>query len=111
MMSSPVCLMVVVSHDARWLQETVQGLNALAAQHEITRAEYREAQKGIAFLAPQSRPCVTTAFTLYKDILDRIEEIDFAVFSQRATVGKGRRLQVFVGGLVRARRARRTRAA
>lgn len=84
---------------------------ALAAQHEITRAEYREAQKGIAFLAPQSRPCVTTAFTLYKDILDRIEEIDFAVFSQRATVGKGRRLQVFVGGLVRARRARRTRAA
>ena len=28
--------MVVVSHDARWLQETVQGLNALAAQHEVS---------------------------------------------------------------------------
>jgi len=80
---------------------------ALAAQHDITRAVYREAQKGIAILAPQSRPCVTTAFTLYKEILDRIEDIDFAVFSERATVGKGRRVQVFVGGLLAARRARR----
>jgi phytoene synthase len=80
---------------------------ALAAQHEITRAIYREAQKGIALLAPQSRPCVMTAFTLYSEILDRIEDIDFAVFSERASVGKGRRLQVFTGGLMRARRARR----
>lgn len=81
--------------------------NALAAQHDITREVYREAHKGIAVLAPQSRPCVTTAFTLYKEILDRIEEIDFAVFSERATVGKVRRVQVFVGGLINARRARR----
>ena len=84
---------------------------ALAAQHEITRGIYRKAHKGIALLAPQSRPCVTTAFTLYSEILDRIEDIDFEVFSERASVGKGRRLQVFTGGLVRARRARRTAAA
>lgn len=84
---------------------------ALAAQHEITRAIYREAHKGIALLAPQSRPCVTAAFTLYSEILDRIEDIDFAVFSQRASVGMGRRLQVFTGGLVRAHRARRLSAA
>lgn len=84
---------------------------ALAAQHEITRAIYREAYKGIALLAPQSRPCVTAAFTLYSEILDRIEEIDFEVFSQRASVGMGRRLQVFTGGLVRAHRARRLPAA
>ncbi len=83
---------------------------ALAAQHEITRAEYREAHKAIALLAPQSRPCVTTAFTLYSEILDRIEDIDFAVFSERASVGMGRRLRVFTGGLVRARRARRLAA-
>ena len=83
---------------------------AMAAQHEITRAIYREAQKGIALLAPQSRPCVTAAFTLYSEILDRIEDIDYAVFSQRASVGMGRRLQVFTGGLVRARRARRLAA-
>ena len=36
-------------------------------------------------LAPWSRPCVATALTLYSEILDRIEAIDFAVFSQRAT--------------------------
>lgn len=79
---------------------------ALEAQHAITREIYREANKGIALLAPQSRPCVRTAFTLYSEILDRIEEIDFEVFSRRASVGKVRRLQVFAGGLVRAKRAR-----
>lgn len=80
---------------------------ALAAQHETTRRIYQQAHRGIALLAPQSRPCVTAAFTLYSEILDRIEDIDFAVFSQRASVGMGRRLRVFTGGLVRARRARR----
>lgn len=84
---------------------------AMAAQHEVTRAIYREAHKAIALLAPQSRPCVTAAYTLYSEILDRIEDIDYAVFSQRASVGMGRRLQVFTGGLVRARRARRLSAA
>ena len=80
---------------------------ALAAQHEITRGIYREANKGIALLAPSSRPCVRTAFTLYSEILDRIEDIYFAVFSERASVGLPRRMTVFSGGLIRARRARR----
>ena len=48
------------------------------------------------------RPCIAAALTLYSEILDRIEEIDFAVFSQRATVGTARRLQVAGGGLVEA---------
>ena len=81
---------------------------ALAAQHAVTREVYAFARKGIDLLAPQSRPCVETALTLYSEILDRIEAIDFAVFSQRATVGKGRRLQVASRGLIRAWRARRT---
>ena len=34
---------------------------------------------------PRSRPCVSAALTLYSEILDRIEDIDFAIFSQRAT--------------------------
>jgi len=83
---------------------------ALHAQHEITRGVYREARKGIALLAPHSRPCVVTAFTLYSEILDRIEAIDFAVFRERASVGVGRRLQVFGGGLLRSARARRAPA-
>lgn len=97
--------MLTWCHDHQRTEPRVR--RALAAQHEITRAVYREAYKGIALLAPQSRPCVMTAFTLYAEILDRIEDIDFAVFSERASVGMGRRLQVFTGGLVKARRARR----
>ena len=79
---------------------------ALEEQHAITRGIYAQAHKGIALLAPQSRPCVTAAYTLYSEILDRIEAIDFSVFSQRASVGVGRRIRVFTTGLVRARRAR-----
>jgi len=40
--------------------------------------------------------------TLYSEILDRIEELDFAVFSQRATVGTGRRIKVAANGLAKA---------
>ena len=92
-------------HRSRRTDQRVR--QALAAQHDITRGIYREARKGIALLAPQSRPCVTTAFTLYSEILDRIEALDFEVFSQRASVGTARRVRVFASGLVRARRARR----
>ena len=76
--------------------------DALAAQHRITRDIYRYAADGIALLAPRSRPCVATALTLYSEILDRIEAGGFSVFSQRATVGMTRRLQVAGGGLLRA---------
>lgn len=96
-------------HDNRRTDPKVR--RALAAQHDIARAVYREARKGIALLAPQSRPCVATAFTLYSEILDRIEAIDFAVFNQRASVGVGRRARVFAAGLIRARRARKYGAA
>ena len=80
--------------------------SALADQHQITREVYRYAAGGIAQLAPRSRPCVATALTLYSEILDRIEESDFAVFSGRATVGTARRLRVAGGGLLRSWRAR-----
>ena len=46
-----------------------------------------------------------------QQILDRMEELDFEVFSRRASVGMGRRLQVAGGGLMKAwaERARGTR--
>jgi 15-cis-phytoene synthase len=81
--------------------------SALADQHAIARGVYRYAAEGVALLEPRSRPCVSTALTLYSEILDRIEDSDFAVFSQRATVGNGRRLRVAAAGLYRAWRARR----
>ena len=81
---------------------------ALAEQHAATRRIYQIARTGIELLDPRSRPCVDAAFTLYSEILDRIENIDYAIFSQRATVGTARRLQVAAVGLVRAWRARAT---
>ena len=79
---------------------------ALVEQHAATRRIYDYARHGIALLHPRSRPCIAAALTLYSEILDRIEELDFAVFNQRATVGMGRRLQVAGGGLVKAWAAR-----
>jgi phytoene synthase len=79
---------------------------ALADQHATTRAIYRYASAGIAYLEPVSRPCVATALALYSEILDRIEDLDFAVFAQRARVGKARRLQVAAPALARALWAR-----
>ena len=75
--------------------------NALAYQHDIARQIYRYAEDGISLLAPRSRACVATALTLYSEILDRIEDCDFAVFSRRATVGTARRLGVAGTGLLR----------
>ena len=81
---------------------------ALTEQHAITRAVYDFAEHGIALLAPRSRPCVQAAYTLYSEILDCIEDIDFAIFDQRATVGTSRRVRVAAAGLAKVWRARLT---
>jgi 15-cis-phytoene synthase len=79
---------------------------ALIEQHALTHSIYDHAERGIALLAPQSRPCIRAALTLYSEILDCIEEMNFEVFSRRATVSNGRRLQVAGRGLINAWRAR-----
>jgi len=96
-------------HDHRRTDSRVR--RALEEQHAETRKIYQIARNGIALLHPRSRPCIVAALTLYSEILDRIEELDFAVFDQRATVGMARRLQVAGRGFVdawfaRARHAR-----
>ncbi|MET8795914.1 phytoene/squalene synthase family protein [Nocardia sp. NPDC004568] len=80
---------------------------ALAAQHAVARRWYARAEPGIALLHPISRPCVATAAVLYGEILDRIERCDFAIFSERATVGRARRARVAGSALARALWARR----
>ncbi|MDT5339067.1 MAG: 15-cis-phytoene synthase [Mycobacterium sp.] len=80
--------------------------SALVEQHAATRRIYDLARGGLAHLHPRSRPCVDAALLLYSEILDRIEDIDFAVFSQRATVGTARRARVAAAGLAKAWRAR-----
>jgi 15-cis-phytoene synthase len=79
---------------------------ALIEQHAIARGIYAQARPGIEMLIPASRPCVAAALALYSEILERIEDIDFEIFSHRATVGKRRRLAVATTGLARAWGAR-----
>ncbi|WP_027940845.1 phytoene/squalene synthase family protein [Amycolatopsis taiwanensis] len=80
---------------------------ALADQHAITRAVYDFARQGVELLRPVSRPCVATALVLYSEILDRIEDSGFAVFTHRARVGRARRARVAAGAVARALWARR----
>jgi phytoene synthase len=87
-------------HDHRRTDSRVR--RALEEQHAETRRIYRFAEQGIALLHPRSRPCISAALTLYSEILDRIEELDFAVFDHRATVGTARRLQVAGRGFIEA---------
>lgn len=82
---------------------------ALEEQHAITRTVYRFAWPGVNLLHPVSRPCVRTAFRLYSEILDRIEDSDYAVFAQRARVGRLRRARVAGSGFVQSLGARRSR--
>jgi phytoene/squalene synthetase len=80
--------------------------DALAALVEANQGFYREAEPGIAMLSPVARPCVTTAFRLYRAILDEITTADFDVWSVRHRVSDTRKLAVAAPALVRALWAR-----
>lgn len=79
---------------------------ALAHLVARTRAIYRRAAPGVAMLAPVSRACVATAFTLYSDILDEIADAGYDVLRHRVSVPPSRRVAVVVPGLGRALAAR-----
>lgn len=75
---------------------------ALAHLVAYNHAVYRRAEPGIMLLRRESRPCVRTAFVLYRGILDEIEASDYAVLGRRVAVPAHRRLGVAVPGLIRA---------
>jgi phytoene synthase len=81
----------------------------IALETERARALYRSAAAGIELVHPSSRDCLRTAATLYGGILDVIEQADYDVFSQRASVPLRRRARVAAAGLIRARRSRGAR--
>jgi phytoene synthase len=74
----------------------------------VTSAVYREAEVGVPMLRPVSRPCVRTALTLYRGILDEIAAADYQVLDRRVVVPTSRRLAVAVPGFARALVARIT---
>jgi phytoene synthase len=79
---------------------------ALKAAEHLTRGVYRQAAPGLAMLDPVSRPCVRTAFILYRGILDAIAADGYAVVHRRAVVPARRRTAVAAGGLMRVTAAR-----
>lgn len=81
--------------------------NLLAWEIERARELYRRAEPGIDLVHPTSQDCLRTALRLYEGILDEVERADYDVFSQRVSVGLGRRGAVAFNGLRAAIRARR----
>jgi phytoene synthase len=79
---------------------------ALKAADDLTRGVYRTAEPGIAMLDPVSRPCIRTAFTLYRGILDAIAGDGWAVLHRRSVVSRRRRAAVAGAGLARIAAAR-----
>uniref|UniRef100_A0AAU3GK87 Phytoene/squalene synthase family protein n=1 Tax=Streptomyces sp. NBC_01401 TaxID=2903854 RepID=A0AAU3GK87_9ACTN len=85
-------------------------LAAFADADRLVRSVYREAEPGIAMLEPQARPCIRTAFALYRAILDTIAADGYRVLHRRSVVPRRRRAVTAAGGLVRILGARmRTR--
>jgi phytoene synthase len=79
---------------------------ALRAAEDLTRGVYREAEPGLAMLDPVARPCIRTAYLLYRDILDTIADGGYAVLHRRAVVPRRRRAAVAADGLARVLAAR-----
>jgi len=75
---------------------------ALAHLVAHTRAVYRRAEPGVGMLEPVSRACVGCAFTLYRGILDEIEDAGYHVLHRRLTVSNRRRAAVALPALARA---------
>lgn len=80
---------------------------ALKFQISRVRELQKEANRGIALLSPESRPCIEAASELYCGIVDEVEKIDYQVFDRRAKTSNFRRAKVAVPAYVRALRARK----
>jgi phytoene synthase len=65
---------------------TPQWQALMAFQIERNRELYREADTGLAMLPARSARCVAAARVLYSQILDRIEDSGYDVFSRRVRV-------------------------
>jgi 15-cis-phytoene synthase len=74
---------------------------------ERTRRLYAFAEPGIAMLHPTSRDCVRTAYVLYSEILDAVQDANYQVLTRRVSVPTIRRLSVALPAARRARAARR----
>ncbi|WP_328907655.1 phytoene/squalene synthase family protein [Streptomyces sp. NBC_00234] len=80
--------------------------SALVAGVALTRDVYRQAEAGLGMLDPVARPCIRTAFTLYRDILGAVEADGFRVLHRRVSVAGRRRAAIGLAGAARVTAAR-----
>ena len=85
---------------------TPQIRSALQEQIARVRRLQREAEPGIALLAPESRACIQAASELYCGIVDEVERIDYQIFTHRAKTSTWRRIKVALPAFLRAFLAR-----
>lgn len=96
----------VTRFDLEQRQATPAVKAALAEQIARVRMLEERSRPGIAMLHPDSQPCIEAARILYCGIVDEVENIDYEVFTRRASVPMRRRLAVAGPAWVRALRAR-----
>jgi phytoene synthase len=80
-----------------------------ALRHQIDRVRRLDEQSraGIEMLHPSSRDCINAARVLYCGIANKVEEIDFEVFTKRARVSPRTKFWVAFPAWRHARKARR----
>ncbi|WP_159945142.1 MULTISPECIES: phytoene/squalene synthase family protein [unclassified Nocardiopsis] len=83
--------------------------DAMADLVEVNQGFYRRAEPGIAMLSPVARPCVATAFRLYRAILDEVRAAEYDVWSVRHRVSDARKAAAAVPALARSLVARSLR--
>lgn len=81
---------------------------ALRSAAALTRRFYAAARPGLGMLEPVSRPCVRTAFVLYREILDAVARDGYASVHRRSSVSLPRRAGVAAAGFARITAARLT---
>lgn len=96
----------LLEHCARVRSPDRRARAAVADLVEVNRGFYRRAEPGIAMLSPVARPCVATAFRLYRAILDEISAADHDVWSTRHRVSDARKVAAAVPALARSLLAR-----
>jgi phytoene synthase len=85
---------------------TQEIIEAIKFQIGRVRELQREANLGIASLAPEARPCIEAASELYCGIVDEVEKLGYQIFSKRATTSSLRRARVALPAWYRAIKAR-----
>lgn len=79
-------------------------VEALKFQIARVRELEEESRAGIAMLSPVGQPCIETARILYCGIVDAVEDINYDVFTKRASVSISRRLRIAVPAWWQARK-------